>query len=132
MIRSMGTPTTIGIVQDLLQHKPKHHDKIERLFKRFISSELGENDKITYIKADQDYQKLLRQMDTVSLSLQPWKSQRGYMLIENYTINSQNSVTFHGYLKGNCINANQLVHINGFEDYALEKVEIQNNKKMDQ
>ena len=41
MIRSMGAPTVIGIVQDLNQHEPRHHDKIERLFKRFITSELN-------------------------------------------------------------------------------------------
>ena len=41
MIRSTGTPTIIGIIQDLKLHEQKHHDKIERLFKRFISSELG-------------------------------------------------------------------------------------------
>lgn len=28
MIRSMGSPTTIGIVQDLDLHEPRHHDKI--------------------------------------------------------------------------------------------------------
>lgn len=38
MIRSMGTPTVIGVVQDLNLHEMRHHDKIERLFKRFISS----------------------------------------------------------------------------------------------
>lgn len=41
MIRSLGTPTTIGIVQDLNLFEIRHHDKIENLFKRFISSELG-------------------------------------------------------------------------------------------
>lgn len=28
MIRSTGTPTTIGVVQDLQLHELKHHDKI--------------------------------------------------------------------------------------------------------
>ena len=41
MVRSLGTPTTIGIVQQIDHHELRHHDKIERLFKRFISSELG-------------------------------------------------------------------------------------------
>lgn len=29
-----------------------------------------------------------------------------------------------GFLKGNCVNANQLVHLTGFDDYAIEKIEI--------
>lgn len=38
MIRSLGVPSSIGIIQDLDAHEAKHHDKIERLFKRFIVS----------------------------------------------------------------------------------------------
>ena len=74
MIRSLGTPTTIGIIQDINEHKPKHHDKIEKLFKRFICSEFSENDKITCIKGEQDYNKILRQMDSTPIITQNWKS----------------------------------------------------------
>ena len=28
-----------------------------------------------------------------------------------------NNVTFHGFLKGNCINATQFVHVTGFDHY---------------
>lgn len=27
------------------------------------------------------------------------------------------TITFKGFLKGNCVNSNQLVHITGFDDY---------------
>ena len=30
-----------------------------------------------------------------------------------------------GFLKGNCINANQLVHVTGLDDFQIEKIEIQ-------
>lgn len=30
-----------------------------------------------------------------------------------------------GFVKGSCINANQLVHITGLDDYNIEKIEIQ-------
>ena len=29
-----------------------------------------------------------------------------------------------GFLKGSCINANQLAHLTNFDDYAIEKIEI--------
>jgi hypothetical protein len=29
-----------------------------------------------------------------------------------------------GFLKGSCINANQLAHLTNFEDYTIEKIEI--------
>lgn len=62
-------------------------------------------------------------MDTTSILHQSWKSERGYMLVQNVSIDEKsNNVTFHGFLKGNCVNANQLVHVTGFEDYAIEKI----------
>lgn len=86
MIRSMGTPTVIGVVQHLQHHEMRHHDKIERLFKRFINSELGENDKISYLKGNQrEMNKLVRQMDTTPINQLSWKRDRGYMLVEDAT-----------------------------------------------
>lgn len=86
MIRSMGTPTVIGVVQHLNKHEMRHHDKIERLFKRFISSELGEADKISYLKGHQrELNKLVRQMDTTPIIQLPWKKERGYILAEDAT-----------------------------------------------
>ena len=41
-LRSFGVPTTVGIIQHLEVHASKHHDKLTRLFKRFLASELGE------------------------------------------------------------------------------------------
>jgi len=43
MVRSFGVPTTIGVIQHLETHEQKHHDKITRLFKRFMNSELGDD-----------------------------------------------------------------------------------------
>lgn len=64
-------------------------------------------------------------MDTTTPAEQPWKTQRGYMLVEDVTTDPNlGNLTFHGYLKGNCVHANQLVHITGFDDYEIEKIEI--------
>jgi pre-rRNA-processing protein TSR1 len=38
LLRSMGVPNTIGIIQHLELHQQKHHDKITKLFKRFLTS----------------------------------------------------------------------------------------------
>jgi hypothetical protein len=42
MVRTLGVPTTVGVIQHLELHEKKHHDKITRLFKRFMVSELGD------------------------------------------------------------------------------------------
>lgn len=57
-------------------------------------------------------------MDTTTVEHQAWKGQRGYMLVEDVTTDATSgNLTFHGYLKGNAVFANQLVHITGFDDY---------------
>ena len=38
MVRTLGVPTTVGVIQHLEFHDRKHHDKIIRLFKRFMVS----------------------------------------------------------------------------------------------
>jgi hypothetical protein len=47
-----------------------------------------------------------------------WRDNRAYMLAESakYDKNTQ-SLEVVGFLKGNCINANQLVHITGLDDF---------------
>ena len=43
------------------------------------------------------------------------------MLVEDITHVQMEtgSITLKGFLKGNCIHANQLVHVTGFDDYEL-------------
>jgi hypothetical protein len=124
VIRSIGVPSIIGIVQHLSTHERKNHDKIEKLFKRFINSELGEHSKMNCLKGNQhEFNKLIRQMDTIPLTEQLWKKNRGFVMVEDVTVDPvSNNMTFHGYLKGNNIHANQLVHICGFDDYEIEKI----------
>lgn len=38
--------------------------------------------------------------------------------------NSSQKLIVSGFLKGNCINANQLVHITGLDDFEIESIEI--------
>lgn len=83
MLRSFGVPTTVGIIQHLDTHHQKHHDKITRLFKRFLNSELGEEEKIVTVSNPNDLNKLIRTIDTINIQTQSWKSQRGYLLVEN-------------------------------------------------
>ena len=39
-------------------------------------------------------------------------------------VNEQGNVMISGFVKGNCINPNQLVHITGYDDYQIEKIDI--------
>jgi hypothetical protein len=47
------------------------------------------------------------------------------LLADHVELGLQGNLVVSGFLKGNCINSNQLVHVTGFEDYQIEKIEIQ-------
>lgn len=81
MLRSFGVPTTVGIIQHVELHQPKHHDKLIRLFKRFMTSELGEEEKIVTVSNPNDLNKLIRTIDSINVQNQSWKNQRGFMLV---------------------------------------------------
>lgn len=119
MLRSFGVPSTVGIIQHLEVHQQKHHDKITRLFKRFLTSELGEEDKIVTVSNPNNLNKLVRTIDSLSVNNQAWKNQRGYMLVENISKAENGNFVLQGFLKGNCVNANQLIHITGLDDFEI-------------
>lgn len=69
-------------------------------------------------------------MDTTPIKQLPWKKDRGYMLAQDVTLEQDpNLITFHGYLKGTCVNANQLVHVTGFDDFEIESIRITPTRK---
>jgi len=39
------------------------------------------------------------------------------MLVENVRKSENGNIVLEGFLKGNCVNANQLVHITGLDDF---------------
>ena len=130
-LKGFGLPNAvIGIVQHMETHEPKHHDKISNIFKRFLVAQIGENAKYIDFRARElDANKLLRLMDAAHVDRQQWKTQRGCVLVDNIVQASEETLTVEGFLKGNCINPNQLVHITGFDDYQIEKIEIRSHPR---
>lgn len=131
LLRSLGLPKVVGLIQHLEKIEPKQHDKVTKYYKRFLSSEFGEEKTIT-LHNNSDILSLIRTLDSTGLVLQPWKKDRGYLLADSVELDSQGKVVVSGYLKGNCINANQLVHITGFDDYQIDKIEILGVNKKNQ
>jgi hypothetical protein len=39
-------------------------------------------------------------------------------------VSSEGSVEVSGFIKGSCINPNQLVHVTGIDDFYIEKIEV--------
>jgi hypothetical protein len=90
----------------------------EKFYSRFLQSEFGE-EKIITLKSNNDFATLLRLYDSCGLLQLHWRENRGFMLADKITANSNTSITIGGFLKGNCINSNQIAHLTGFDDYLI-------------
>jgi hypothetical protein len=44
------------------------------------------------------------------------------MLVENIVKTENGNIILQGFLKGNCVNANQLLHITGLDDFEIESI----------
>lgn len=60
-------------------------------------------------------------IQNVTLQKQEWRDMRGYLISDVVELNAETgTVAFTGFLKGSPINANQLIHITGYDDYQIE------------
>jgi len=121
MLRSLGLPRVIGLIQHIEKIEPKHQDKIIKFYKRFLTSEFNESKSVT-LQSNNDIVNLFRTLDSCGLVAQSWKTDRGYILADQAEVNAEGNVTVFGFLKGSCINPNQLVHVTGLDDFQIEKI----------
>ena len=103
----------MGLIQHAEQLDHRNRDKITKFYKRFLTSEFG-HEKSMSVESEGDLSTLIRMLDSCGLVNQSWKSQRGYVLADQIQVINENTITLSGYLKGSCVNPNQIVHITGF------------------
>ena len=97
---------------------PKHQEKITKFYKRFLTSEFTEERSVT-IQGPNDISSLLRTFDSCGLAQQAWKNERGFILGDNVEMDSEGRIMVSGFVKGSCINPNQLVHVTGVDDFQV-------------
>ena len=84
LLRSLGLPRVVGLLQHLDRIEPKHQQKIERFYSRFVVSEFGD-EKCLNVNEGQ-LGGLLRVLDSCSLVAQSWKGNRGYLLADQVEV----------------------------------------------
>ena len=81
LLRSLGLPKVVGLIQHLDRIEPKHQQKIERFYSRFIVSEFGDEKCLNW--SEGQLGTVLRVFDSSSLGQNlSWKSQKGYLLAD--------------------------------------------------
>lgn len=124
ILKHQGIPCTVSIIQHLEELAPRDVEKVERVFRRYFVSEFGEEDRVVSVaRSPESIFYYLRMLQTGHPKPLTWRENRGYMLAESVTYhNMTQSLEVTGFLKGNCVHANQLVHLTGIDDFEVEKI----------
>jgi pre-rRNA-processing protein TSR1 len=126
-MRTQGEPACIGILQDLEVVNPAKQPTVKKIFQRFFESEFSESHKFVSLNNNdaKTYFNLMRTFQEVSLVEMEWRDMRGYLLSEKIEVDPTNgAVAITGFLKGTVLNPNQLVHVTGYGDFALSKIDL--------
>jgi hypothetical protein len=107
-------PQTFAVIQDLPDGK--HRQYAEKLYKRFYTSELA-----SVRVCVGDNARLLRSVSSGSYEYD-WRNFRAYMHASAFGVNGSNELEITGVLRGAGLSANQLVHLTGYGDFAVERV----------
>lgn len=128
-MRYQGQPSIVGVLQDLDSIQPNKQASIKKIFHRFFESEIGDEKFVTLSNNDpRTYFNLLRTLQELHVKELEWREIRSYFLAEKLQVNQQTgTLEIEGFIKGNFYNPNQLVHVTGFGDYAVSKLEIIHN-----
>ncbi|KRX00267.1 hypothetical protein PPERSA_10766 [Pseudocohnilembus persalinus] len=125
-LRLQGMPPTINILQDSQMFQGDKKNKVKKLFQRFFAGEFS-NEMVT-LEDEATILPYLRKLQTTPLQSLTWREDRGYMLADKVSFNQNTQLLeVEGFLKGNYLNANQLMHVTGYDDYQIEKIEILKN-----
>ncbi|EGR34439.1 ribosome biogenesis protein, putative [Ichthyophthirius multifiliis] len=126
-LKIQGLPSTVQVLQNIASIPQNKQKEVKKLFQRYFMSEFQPESFIS-IENEQTIFQLLRTLQGTQLQNFEWKENRGYMLCDEVLVNTQNQVVeFTGFLRGSCINANQLLHVTGYDDFQIEKIEILKN-----
>jgi pre-rRNA-processing protein TSR1 len=128
-VKSQGLPTSLGVVTGVKGKKKrstKQQKDLRKWSQRFFATEFGDNVKLLEEINSQHIIRTIAGMGSKPLS---WRGARSYMLVENATFapsqaGSKGTLTVCGYLRGQPLSANQLVHLTGKGTYQIGRVDV--------
>jgi pre-rRNA-processing protein TSR1 len=128
--RSQGMPSVIGVMQGLTQLKNKEANSMRKWCGRFFTQEFYEDAKLV---EDGKPQIMLRTLSTCAVRSMNFRAMRSYMLVQNAEVVAPQAgeeanpaghatLKLSGYLRGQPLCVNGLVHITGTGTFQLQQV----------
>lgn len=120
-----GIATTIGVLPNIVTAYPKRNlqldikQSLQSYFKHFFPAD---GDKLYLLEIDSDNANCLRNICQKFPQLITWRDSRGWLVADTLTTNGEH-VVVEGTVRGAGFNVNRLVHLPGFGDFQLDKME---------
>ena len=130
-VEAQGISTTFAILPDIVENFPKKNLQLD-IYKSLLSyyKHFFPNvEKLFLIENKNDSLNLLRNLCQKIPKGINWRDSRGYLLADelNFDDNS-GTLLIDGIVRGKGFNINGLIHLPGFGDYQIEKIEKINSK----
>lgn len=127
-----GISTTIGVLPNIVSAYPKRNlqldikQSLQSYFKHFFPVD---GDKLYSLENDSDNANCLRNICQKFPQLITWRDSRGWLIADSVSHNDEHIIV-EGTIRGAGFNVNRLVHIPGFGDFQLDKMEKINKKNI--
>lgn len=132
MISAQGIPSPIVALTDLESVQPKKRLSIKSAVQKFISKILP-NEKLIQLGTNTDGLNLFRKIGNHKKNILHNKANRSHLFGEKieFITKDENSdlgtLKITGFLRGNPLNVNGLVHISGLGDFQLNRIDLLND-----
>eukprot|EP01125_Pyxidicula_operculata_P007229 TRINITY_DN2458_c0_g1_i1.p1 TRINITY_DN2458_c0_g1~~TRINITY_DN2458_c0_g1_i1.p1 ORF type:complete len:796 (-),score=222.33 TRINITY_DN2458_c0_g1_i1:16-2226(-) len=129
VIKAQGQPTVFGAIQGLEKLPQKQKNPLKKRAIAFFHTEFLNEPKVLPVDTNTEASQLLRFLCESKLSTIYWREARPHMLVDKIDFKSYNNGTefgtlqVSGYLRGNSLNPNLVLHITGYGDAQIESIE---------
>eukprot|EP00808_Paulinella_micropora_P001593 g58742.t1 len=138
ILKAQGLPATIATIQGLATLPDKKQHALRKLAGRYFATALGEaGQRILSVDSAEHAVQLHRWLAHLNMREVSWRQHRPYMLAEGWRWQPHDAAAEHstgtllvsGFLRAGstpsskALSANQLVHLTGYGDFQLSKIE---------
>lgn len=128
LVSSQGLPSIVPVLQGLEQVDIKHRHENRKMFSKHMETQFPDQPKLHTADTKQEIDKLHRCICDCKLREVHWRHSRPYMLVHKWsytpsqTQEKTGTLCVRGYLRGQNMSANQLVHLVNFGTFQIEKI----------
>eukprot|EP00908_Phaeocystis_cordata_P024805 Transcript_7259.p1 GENE.Transcript_7259~~Transcript_7259.p1 ORF type:complete len:579 (+),score=268.32 Transcript_7259:45-1781(+) len=122
-----GVPTVVGVLQGQLPHKQQAAAR--KQWASSLETRFPDHAKLYSLDLDPDASQLLRHLAGLTPRQLEWRKAHPYVLCHAHSVveataEAPAALQLTGYVRGNALSVNRLVHVPGFGDFPIRTLEV--------